>query len=163
MVKRLGKDDIKKLIVSIAACHGAGGIGAYFTTPKITTWYATLEKPAFTPPNAVFMPVWLTLYTLMGIAVFLIWRKGLRAEGVKLAFTLFWVQLALNAVWSVVFFGFESLIGGFIIILALGIILLITILRFFKVSKVAGGLLIPYICWIGIASYLNASILILNS
>ena len=157
------KGNIGKLVGSIAACYGAGAIGSVFTVAKITTWYTTLEKPAFTPPNAVFMPVWFTLYALMGIAVFLIWRKGLQTEGVKSAFVLFWVQLVLNTLWSVVFFGYESLIGGFAIILALGIILLITIIKFFKISKIAGGLLIPYIVWIGIASSLNASVMILNS
>ena len=157
------KVNIGKLIGSIAACYGAGAIGSVFTVSKIPTWYTTLEKPEFTPPNTVFMPVWFTLYALMGIAVYLVWRKGLQTEGVKSAFVLFWVQLVLNALWSVVFFGYESLIGGFAIILALGIVLLITIIKFFKISKTAGGLLIPYIVWIGIASSLNAGILILNS
>jgi tryptophan-rich sensory protein len=155
--------NIARLVGSIAACHGAGGIGSVFTTPKITTWYANLIKPDFTPPNAVFMPVWLTLYTLMGIAIYLVWRKGLKAEGVKPAFILFWVQLGLNAVWSIVFFGQESILGGVIIIIALWVILLITIIKFFKVSRVAGGLLIPYITWISIASALNTSILVLNT
>ena len=156
------KGNTGKLVGSIAACYGAGAIGSLFTVSKIPTWYATLEKPAFTPPNAVFMPVWFTLYALMGVAIFLVWRKGLQTEGVKSSFILFWVQLVLNALWSVVFFGYESIIGGFAIILTLGVILLITIIKFFKVSKVAGGLLIPYISWIGIASSLNAWILILN-
>lgn len=157
------REDIGKLIGCIAVCFGAGGIGSAFTVPQITTWYAALEKPAFTPPNAVFMPVWFTLYALMGVSVFLILRKGLRTEGVKVPFILFWVQLALNASWSAVFFGSESILGGFVVILALGVILLITIIKFFKLSKVAGGLLIPYIVWIGIASSLNAGILMLNT
>jgi len=157
------KGNIGKLVGSIAACYGAGAIGSVFTVSKIPTWYTTLEKPAFTPPNAVFMPVWFTLYALMGVSIFIVWRKGLQTEGVKSAFILFWVQLVLNALWSVVFFGYESLIGGFVIILSLGIILLITIIKFFKISKVAGGLLIPYISWIGIASSLNAWVMILNS
>ena len=153
---------IGKLVGSIAACYGAGAIGSAFTTPKIPTWYATLDKPSFTPPDAVFMPVWLTLYALMGIAVFLVWRKGLQTEGVKPAFILFWVQLVLNALWSVVFFGYESPAGGFAIILALGIILLITTIKFFKISKVAGGFLLPYLFWIGIAASLNGGIMMLN-
>ena len=156
------KSVIGKLVGSIAACYGAGAIGSAFTTPKIPTWYATLNKPSFTPPDAVFMPVWLTLYALMGIAVFLIWRKGLQTDGVKPAFILFWVQLVLNALWSVVFFGYEFPAGGFAIILALGVILLITTIKFFKISKVAGGLLVPYLSWIGIAASLNGGIMILN-
>ena len=157
------KVNIVRLIGSIAACHGAGGIGSIFTTPKIATWYAGLIKPDFAPPNAVFMPVWLTLYTLMGIAIYLVWRKGLDSEGVKTAFVLFWIQLGLNAIWSVVFFGQESIIGGAIIIIALWVVLLVTIIKFFKVSRVAGGLLIPYIAWISIASALNTWILVLNT
>lgn len=157
------KHNIAKLIGSIAACHGAGGIGAIATAPKIATWYTGLIKPDFTPPNAVFMPVWLTLYTFMGIAIYLVWRKGLEAEGTKSAFILFWVQLGINAIWSVVFFGQESMLGGLIIIISLWVLLLITIIKFFRVSKVAGGLLIPYITWISIASALNTWILVLNT
>jgi len=157
------RDKIVRLVGSLAACYGAAAIGSAFTTPKIATWYVTLEKPAFTPPNAVFMPVWLTLYGLMGVAVYLIWCPGLPTEGAKTAFILFWVQLVLNVVWSIVFFGYESLVGGFVIILALGVTLLVTIIKFFKISKTAGGLLIPYISWIAVASALNASIMILTS
>jgi translocator protein len=156
------RSNVGKLVGSLAACYGAGGIGSAFTTSKIATWYATLQKPAFTPPNAVFMPVWLTLYGLMGVAVYLVWRKGLQTKGVKSAFILFWAQLVLNAVWSIVFFGYESLVGGFAVILALGVTLLITIIKFFRISRLAGGLLIPYIVWIGIASALNGSVMILN-
>jgi len=154
--------DIGKLVGSIVACEGAGGIGAIFTTPAISTWYAALEKPAFTPPNAVFMPVWTTLYLLMGIAVFLIWRKGLKTEGVKPAFIIFWVQLIINILWSVVFFGLKSPFGGFIVIVLLLIAVVITIVQFFKVSRLAGGLLIPYIVWLGIATSLNVGVWILN-
>jgi len=154
--------DIGKLVGSIAACEGAGGIGAFFTTPAISTWYAALEKPAFTPPNAVFMPVWTTLYLLMGIAVFLVWRQGLKTEGVKPAFIIFWVQLIINILWSVVFFGLKTPFGGFIVIVLLLIAVVITIVQFFKVSRLAGGLLIPYIVWLGIATYLNVGVWILN-
>lgn len=155
--------DTGKLIGSIIACEGAGGIGSIFTIPAISTWYASLEKPAFTPPNWIFSPVWITLYLLMGIAVFLIWRVGLREEGVLGAFTIFWAQLIVNILWSVVFFGFESPLGGVILILILWAAILITIIRFFKISNIAGALLIPYIIWVSIASYLNIGIWILNS
>jgi tryptophan-rich sensory protein len=154
--------NILKLIGSIAACEGAGGIGSVFTTPAITTWYATLEKPTFTPPDAVFLPIWLTLYLLMGIAVFLIWRQGLKDKQVKTAFILFWVQLVVNILWSVFFFGFESPLSGVIVIGLLWVLILFTILRFFKISRVAGALLIPYIVWTSIAASLNVWILILN-
>ena len=154
--------ELGKLVGSIAACEAAGGIGAIFTTPAIPTWYATLEKPAFTPPNAVFMPVWVTLYALMGIAVYLIWQQGLKTKGVKPAFIIFWIQLVLNVLWSALFFGLKSPLAGVIVILLLWLAVLLTIIKFFKVSRVAGGLLVPYIVWLSIASYLNIMVWILN-
>jgi tryptophan-rich sensory protein len=154
--------DIVKLIVSIVVCEGAGGIGAIFTTPSIPIWYKGLKKPAFTPPNAVFGPVWITLYLLMGIAVFLVWREGLGQEGVTLAFIVFWVQLVLNVLWSVIFFGLKSLLGGMVVILLLWIAILANIILFFGVSPTAGGLLIPYIVWVSIAANLNLQVWKLN-
>ena len=154
--------DIVELIISILACQGAGGIGAIFTTPTITTWYAGLKKPAFTPPNSVFGPVWITLYLLMGIAVFMVWRQGLSEEGARIAFIVFWVQLGLNVLWSVVFFGLKSLLGGVVVIFALWILILASIIEFFRISPAAGGLLIPYIVWVSIAASLNVSLYTLN-
>jgi tryptophan-rich sensory protein len=148
--------------VSIVACEGAGGIGAIFTTPAISSWYAGLKKPGFTPPNSVFAPVWITLYLLMGIAVFLVWRQGLGHEGVTIAFVVFWVQLVLNILWSVIFFGLKSIAGGMIMILLLWVAILVNIILFFRVSPVAGGLLVPYIVWVTIATNLNVRIWILN-
>jgi len=154
--------DIVKLIISIVACEGAGGIGAVFTTPAIPTWYAGLKKPAFTPPNSVFGPIWLTLYLLMGVAVFVVWREGFNQEGVPIAFAVFWGQLVLNILWSVIFFGLRSLLGGIVMILLLWIAILVNIITFFGVSPVAGGLLIPYIVWVSIAANLNVQIWMLN-
>jgi len=154
--------DIIKLIISIAACEGAGGIGAIFTTRAIPTWYAGLKKPTFTPPNSVFGPVWITLYLLMGIAVFLVWREGLGQEGVTIAFVIFWAQLVLNILWSVIFFRLKSLFGGVVMILLLWIAILINIITFFGVSPLAGGLLIPYIIWVSIAANLNVQVWKLN-
>lgn len=150
------------MIVSIVACEGAGGIGAIFTTPAIPTWYAGLKKPTFTPPNSVFGPIWITLYLLMGVAVFIVWREGLPQAGVRIAFILFWVQLALNALWSIIFFGLKSLLGGMVVIFLLWIAILVSIIKFFDISPVAGGLLIPYIVWVSIAANLNVRIWILN-
>jgi benzodiazapine receptor len=154
--------DIIKLIVSIVVCEGAGGIGAIFTTPAIPSWYAGLRKPTFTPPNSVFGPIWITLYLLMGIAVFLVWREGLGREGVTIAFVAFWVQLVLNILWSVVFFGFKSLFGGMVMILLLWIAILVSIITFFGVSHLAAWLLIPYIAWVSIAANLNVQVWRLN-
>jgi benzodiazapine receptor len=162
IMKNMTPRDILKLIVSIVICQGAGGIGSAFTSPAITTWYATLNKPAFTPPNSVFAPVWITLYLLMAIAVFLVWRKGLKTEGVKSAFIIFWVQLVLNVLWSVVFFGLKSPLAGVVVIILLWLAILLTIISFFRISRPAGGLLIPYIVWVSIAASLNVGIWTLN-
>ena len=155
--------DILKLVVSIVACQCAGFIGSIFTMPAIPTWYETLAKPSFTPPSWLFAPAWVTLYVLMGVAAFLIWRKGLDIRNVKSALIIFLVQLVLNALWSAIFFGAKSLIGGAVVIVLLWIAILFTILRFFKISAAAGGLLIPYILWVSFASVLNISILALNT
>ena len=154
--------DIIKLVVSIVACQCAGIIGSIFTTPAIPTWYAALEKPFFNPPNWLFAPAWITLYLLMGIAAFLIWRQGLGQKEVRAALIIFLVQLVLNALWSVVFFGLQSPFYGMVVILALWVAILLTILRFFKLSTAAGALLLPYIVWVSFASALNVSIWVLN-
>jgi len=154
--------DIVKLLVSIVACQGAGIIGSIFTTPAIPTWYATLEKPFFTPPSWLFAPAWISLYLLMAIAAFLVWRKGLGQKGVRAALVVFLVQLVLNASWSVVFFGFQSPLWGVVVILALWVAILLTIIRFFKLSTAAGALMLPYILWVSFASALNIAIWVLN-
>ena len=151
-----------KLVISILASFAAGGIGSLFTFRVIPTWYAGLKKPPYTPPNWVFGPIWTTLYILMGISVFLVWQKGLNTSGVMLAFTLFWIQLALNALWSVIFFGMKSKGGGVITIIVLWLLILATIITSFRVSGWAGALLIPYIVWVSIASYLNIGVWLLN-
>jgi translocator protein len=151
-----------KLIVSILATFAAGGIGSLFTFKAIPTWYAGLKKPQFTPPNRAFGPVWTTLYILMGVSVFLVWQKGLATDGVLLAFVLFWIQLAINAIWSIIFFGMKSKGGGVITIVVLWLLILATMVSSFRVSIWAGVLLIPYIVWVSIASYLNVGVWILN-
>jgi len=154
--------NIVKLIISIVVCQCAGIIGSVFTTPAIPTWYATLQKPVFTPPSWLFAPAWITLYLLMGIAAFLIWRIGLSERRVKVALSIFLIQLALNALWSVVFFGLQSPLYGFIVIIVLWFMILLTMLRFARISSVAAWLLVPYILWVSFASVLNISIWVLN-
>jgi benzodiazapine receptor len=154
--------DIVKLVVSIVACQCAGLVGSVFTVSAIPTWYATLQKPPFTPPNWLFGPAWITLYLLMGIAAFIVWRRGLDKEGITKALVTFLVQLVLNALWSVIFFGFRSPFWGVVVIVALWIAILFTILKFFKISTAAGALLLPYILWVSFAAILNISIWLLN-
>jgi len=153
---------VYKVIISIVVCEGAGLIGSIATTPAIPTWYAALEKPSFTPPNSVFAPVWISLYLLMGIAASLVWRKGSENRPVKLALCVFLMQLILNVLWSVVFFGLESPLYGLVIIILLWIAIIVTIVKFFKISIPAGALLIPYIGWVTVAALLNGYIWMLN-
>ena len=155
-------DSVVKVIISILACFTAGGIGSFSTFKAIPTWYPSLKKPRYTPPNWVFGPVWTTLYILMGISVFIVWQEGLSTDGVLLAFILFWVQLIFNALWSIIFFGMKSKGGGIIIIIVLWLLILATIITTFQVSVWAGILLIPYILWVSVAKYLNVGIWWLN-
>jgi translocator protein len=154
--------EIVKLAVSITVCQLAGFIGSVFTTPVIPGWYASLTKPSFTPPNWIFAPVWTTLFFLMGISAFLVWRRGLNHQPIRTALTIFIVQLILNTLWSIFFFGLRSPIVGFIVIAFLWIAICLTILNFFKVSKMAGVLLVPYLLWVSFAAILNIAIWRLN-
>jgi benzodiazapine receptor len=147
--------DIWRLILSISICQIAGFIGSIFTTPQIPTWYASLKKPVFNPPNWIFGPVWITLFVLMGISLFLFWREGTSTPHLKAGLPIFALQLALNVLWSVVFFGLKSPLGGLIVIAALWIAILATIIQFSKVSEIASMLLIPYIMWVSFAAILN--------
>ena len=156
------KGDVFKLVVGIAVCQLAGVIGGFFTASSVNTWYATLTKPAFSPPNWIFSPVWITLYVLMGLALFLVWRKGLQTEGVKTALFFFGVQLALNTLWSILFFGLKMPLLAFIEIVILWDFILITLLKFKKISKSSALLLVPYLLWVSFAAVLNFFLWYLN-
>ncbi|MFA4861595.1 TspO/MBR family protein [Methanoregula sp.] len=150
------------LILSIGICLLAGVIGSFFTTAGIPVWYAGLIKPALTPPAWIFAPVWTILYVLMGIALFLILRSGGRKEDVTICLVLFAAQLVLNVMWSVIFFGLHSIFFGLVCLALLFIVLLCTTIGTLRVSRNAGLLLIPYLLWLCIAGYLNASLYLLN-
>lgn len=154
--------DIGKLIICVVACLAAGAIGSVFTRSAIPTWYTALEKPAFSPPNWLFAPVWTLLYILMGVAAFLVWRKGVENRQIRMALIVFLIQLILNALWSVVFFGLESPLYGLIVISILWVVILFTVLQFFKISRVASVLMWPYLLWVIFAAALNSSIWLLN-
>lgn len=151
-----------KLFLCIALAQAAGLIGAIFTMPSIDSWYATLVRPELAPPNWIFAPVWTTLYVLMGIAAFLVWHKGLGKKEVKVALAIFGVQLVLNTLWSIIFFGLQSPGWAFVEIVFLWTAIVATIVAFAKVSKLAAWLLVPYILWVSFASYLNFMIFWLN-
>lgn len=149
------------LIIAILVSEGAGILGSFFTIPSIPTWYATLNKPSFSPPNYVFGPIWTTLFALMGISLYLVLVS--KAKSKQYAVKLFFVQLGLNVLWSIIFFGLKSPGVAFIEIIILWVAILYTIKAFRKISKISSYLLYPYFGWVSIALVLNFSIWILNS
>lgn len=150
------------LVGFITLSEAAGIIGSIFTAPSIRGWYDTLIRPDIAPPNWVFGPVWTTLFALMGIAAFLVWKRGLEHRNVKIALGIFAVQLVLNTLWSIIFFGLRSPGGALIEIVFLWFAILVTIVVFSKISRAAAWLLVPYIAWVSFAAYLNFSIWMLN-
>ena len=151
---------IPKLIISLIIPQLAGFIGSNFTTDSISSWYTTLVKPEYTPPNYVFGPVWITLYFLIGISLYLVWTSENRKS--KIPFIIFGVQMLLNAIWSIAFFGLESPILGLAVIVPLLGTIALMIWSFWKISKPAAYVLLPYITWVSIATYLNYGIWVLN-
>lgn len=151
-----------KFILAVLVSELAGIIGAVFTVSAIPAWYAALQKPLLAPPNWVFGPVWTGLYLLMGVAAFLVWRKEPQRPSVRPALAIFGIQLVLNAVWSVLFFGLRSPAWALAEIVFLWFAILWTMLVFYKISKPAAWLLLPYILWVSFAVYLNYAIWTLN-
>lgn len=159
---KLSRLDIIKLVISVFVSLMAGIVGSKYTSATIDTWYQALNKPPFNPPDWIFAPVWTTLYILIGVSAFLVWRKGLNQPYVKTALAFFIVQLGLNAFWSYVFFGIQNPLAAFFEIIALWVVISVTIFYFYKVYAVAAYLLIPYILWITFAAVLNYSIFRMN-
>jgi len=137
----------------------AGWIGSRFMPGE---WYASLAKPAWNPPNAVFAPVWTVLYLFMGVAAWLVWRKA-GFSGATVPLALFLLQLALNSLWSYLFFGLQQPMLAFFEIVVLWIAILATTLGFWKVTPAAGVLLVPYLCWVAFAAALNLQLWRLNA
>ncbi len=151
-----------KLLIALLIPLAVGFTGSYFTMPEIQGWYSTLNKPWFQPPNWLFGPVWTSLYILMGIAMYLIWKQPDSTPGKKGALYIYAVQLVFNFFWSMIFFRFHAL--GFAMgwIVVLWLLILLTIFRFGKISSTAAWLLVPYISWVSFASILNFTIWQLN-
>jgi tryptophan-rich sensory protein len=147
--------------MAIAAPLVVGAIGGLVTAPQITSWYRTLEKPSWNPPDAVFGPVWSSLYLLMGVALVLARRADPeRSERVA---RIFGLQLALNLAWSLVFFGRRDIQGGLVVIVLLWAAIAATIVEFWRKRPLAGALLLPYLAWVTFATVLNAEIWRLNA
>jgi tryptophan-rich sensory protein len=175
------KSDWLKLVVSLIIPQIVGWMGSIFTIPVITTWYSTLTKPALNPPSWVFGPVWTTLFLLIGISLFIVWKKNWQVQNQLLddrgkswnpwtkrfwsgdwqkgnIIAIFWIQLVLNVAWSYIFFGLHQPGLAFFELLALWFSILYLIINFYRVSKTAAWLLLPYILWVTFAAYLNWAI-----
>ncbi|MCC6563943.1 tryptophan-rich sensory protein [Candidatus Uhrbacteria bacterium] len=157
------RNDILTLALSIGVCLFAGIFGSIFTASEVPTWFATLVKPTWSPPAWVFGPVWTTLYVLMGVSAWMIWQKGWKRKDVKMALRVFAAQLVLNALWSLIFFGWHQLGWAFLEVVLLWVMILVTIVSFAKISRPAAWLLAPYLAWVTLASVLNFTIWQLNT
>ena len=144
-----------KFLAAIVVCEGAGILGSIFTINSVNTWYTTLNKPFFNPPSSIFGPVWTILYFMMSISLFLAWEK-------KANLKWFWIQLALNALWSILFFGLQNPLLALVEIVLLWIAILMTIKSFWNKNRKSAYLLIPYLVWVTFATILNLSIVFLN-
>jgi len=152
-----------KISIFVATCIGIGYLSGIVTQSSVNTWFPTLIKPAFNPPNWLFAPVWSFLYILMGVAAGLVWNRiDFEREAVRKALLFFAIQLALNAGWSLIFFGLKNPFLALIEIVLLWLMIFETYTKFGKIDKIAGYLFIPYLLWVSFATALNASIWWLN-
>jgi len=154
-------EDIVKLVVVFAASFLAALLGSLFTIPNIPSWYVSLNKPSFSPPDWLFGPVWTILYILMAVALYLIWR-GPKSKQRDSAIALYAAQLIMNVLWSIAFFGLHSVLLGLALILVLFVLLLLTTYEFYKISRPAAYAMVPYMLWVGFAALLNGAIYLLN-
>jgi translocator protein len=157
----MNKSQIFKLIASLTLPLGLGTIAGLFTAEAIPGWYETLNRPSFNPPNWLFGPVWTTLYLLMGISLFLIWKQSVSKER-NTSILVFTLQLLLNFGWSFIFFYFNMIGFAFIEIILLWISIVIMLVLFYKIKPMASYINIPYLLWVTFATVLNGSYYFLN-
>lgn len=150
------------LLAFLGSALAAGAIGGFATAPSVTTWYAGLNKPSFNPPNAVFGPVWTTLYVLMALSAWPVWRTGPARPQVRRALAAYGVQLGLNLAWSLLFFGLRAPLIALVEVVALWLAILVTIVLFWRADRVASVLMLPYLAWVSFATLLNFEIWRLN-
>jgi tryptophan-rich sensory protein len=161
IAQRTPLQDMLGLAGFVALCLLVSVLGGAVTATSVDAWYQTIEKPPFNPPDWLFAPVWISLFIMMAIAGWRIWKRaGFGAE--KLAFTLFATQLVLNLAWSVLFFGLQQIGLALVEICLLLITIVATAIVFWRVDRVAGMLFVPYVLWVGFATLLNASLFLLN-
>lgn len=149
-------------IINIAITLGVGALGGLATAQSVKTWYPTLNKPGFNPPNWLFAPVWTTLYILIGIAAYLVWIKRDQIAHFPRTVAIYLIQLILNLAWSFIFFYLHEIGFALAEIILLLIVIIINAVTFYKIDKWAGLIFIPYILWVSFASFLTYNILILN-
>lgn len=149
-----------KFIGALVICFVAAGVGSIATFSQIPTWYTTITKPAWNPPNWLFGPVWTILYLLMAISLYLLWthKRKDKTDAIK----FFSIQLVLNILWSWIFFGWHQIGFALAEIIVLWLAILATIIYSYKINRVAGWLLFPYILWVSFAGYLNYTVWMLN-
>lgn len=153
--------DVLSLAGFLVLCLVVSGIGATITATTVRTWYPTLHKPPFNPPDWVFAPVWTTLYVLMAIAGWRVWRRA-RLEVTRKALIVFVVQLALNLAWSFIFFGLQQISLALVEIVILLLAIIANTILFWRIDRWAGALFVPYVLWVAFATVLNASLWLLN-
>ncbi|MBK1828449.1 TspO/MBR family protein [Haloferula rosea] len=152
----------QKIVVCVLVIEGLGSLSGLLTASSIRGWFATLDQPPGNPPNWVFGPVWTLLYAMMGTAIALIWHRAKAGPNRTKAITLFISQFALNLAWTPVFFGAHQIAMALVVIVTMALGILLTIFAFHRIDRLASRLLIPYFCWVGYATYLNAGYLYLN-
>ena len=151
------------LVLSVLLVEAVGASGAVFTARGLASWYDTLQRPDLAPPNWVFAPVWTTLFALMGLAVWLVWRRLDDAPAAaRVAIGAFAAQFVFNLAWSAAFFGAQNIALGLLVIAVLWLLIAVTILTFARVDRRAAALLVPYLLWVSFAAYLNYEFWLLN-
>lgn len=153
--------DLGALVLFVALCLGVGAAGSAFTQTSVDGWYAWLAKPSFNPPNEVFAPVWTTLYVMMAVAAWRVWRSS-DSDTRRGPLMLFALQLLLNLGWSIVFFGLQKIGAAVATIFVLDVGVIVTMLAFRAIDRIAGLLMVPYLAWVAFASVLNIALWRLN-
>jgi benzodiazapine receptor len=159
---RIQLQDLVGLVVALAVPLAVGGLGGIATSSSVSTWYQTLSRPSWNPPDWVFGPVWTLLYILMGVAMWLVWRSGWDSPEGQMGLILFGVQLLFNLLWSLIFFGLRKPGWALLEIGLLWVLILATLVQFYRLRPGAGLLLVPYQLWVTFATALNAAIWWLN-
>lgn len=161
-VEKRDKFNLLALVLNLALTLGVGALGAWATAKGVKTWYLTLNKPSFNPPNWLFAPVWTTLYILIGISAYLVWQKRKTIPHFPRTIALYFIQLMLNLAWSFIFFYMHEIGFALAEIIGLLIIIVFNAFYFYRIEKWAGILFIPYFFWVAFASFLTYNIFMLN-